>query len=190
MRFIEETMTMISTAQPMTAAEVPLGARDEFDREERRASGGSVVRDGGPMTTTATQPALTDELLATLKENKAELLDESHLCPGCAGEMALQDLARDVWWCPACRRWADGQGRPLPGTETPKPVARDEEEARKLIADLKAAGCAFAYEDGELRLRYPSRMSAGLWARFERAGHVFRVMAREAAVCEESVDDL
>jgi ribosomal protein L37AE/L43A len=136
--------------------------------------------------------ALTDVDRQAIRDHKAELLElltSGHLCPGCAGEMRLQDLARDVWWCAACRRWADGQGRPLPGTETPKPVARDEEEARKLIADLKAAGCAFALEDGELRLRYPSRMSAGLWARFESAGDVFRRVAMEAAVCDGPTND-
>jgi ribosomal protein L37AE/L43A len=136
--------------------------------------------------------ALTDEDRQAIRASKAELLElltSGHLCPGCAGEMRLQDRARDVWWCPACRRWADGQGRPLPKTENPKPVERVEEDARKLIADLKAAGCAFVYEDGELRLQFPSRMSAGLWARFESAGDVFRRVVMEAAVCDESIDD-
>lgn len=125
------------------------------------------------MTTIATQPALT-------------AAEAGHLCPGCAGALRLQDRRLDTWWCPACRRWADGQGRPLTETKTQKLVTRAEEDARKLIADLKAAGCAFALEDGELRLRYPSRMSAGLWARFESAGAVFRRLAREAAICGES----
>ena len=110
-------------------------------------------------------------------------LTSSHFCPSCAGKTRLQDRARDVWWCPACRRWADGQGRPLTKIKTPKLVTRAEEDARELIADLRAAGCAFVYEDGELRLQFPSRMSAGLWARFQTAGDVFRVMAMEAAVC-------
>lgn len=153
------------------------------------ARGVALSVDGDRLAVDDPNSALTDELLASLKERKTELLDllaSGRLCPGCAGKMRLQDRARDVWWCPACRRWADGQGKPLTVTEILRPVARDQEDARKLIEDLRAAGCAFALEDGELRLRYPSRMSAGLWARFESAGAVFRRVAREAAVCGES----
>jgi ribosomal protein L37AE/L43A len=153
--------------------------------------GFTVLADGNTIKVSPSS-ALTAEDRQAIRDHKAELLElltSGHLCPGCAREMRLQDRARDAWWCPACRRWADGQGRPLTVVETPKPVMRDEAEARKLIADLKAAGCAFALEDGELRLRYPSRMSAGLWARFESAGHVFRTLAREAAVCDEPADD-
>jgi hypothetical protein len=137
------------------------------------------------MTTITAQPAMTDDDRQAIRDHNAELLDllsSSHLCPGCARGMHLQDQSHDVSWCPTCRRWTDGQGRPLTAVETPKPVTSEEEDARELIADLRAAGCAFALEDGELRLRYPSRMSAGLWERFESAGAVFRRMAREAAV--------
>lgn len=151
--------------------------------ESLSTRGFTVLADGNAIKVSPSS-ALTDEDRQTIRAHKAELLKlltSGHLCPGCAGEMRLQDRARDVWWCPACRRWADGQGRPLAKTESPKPITRDQEEARKLIADLRAAGCVFALEDGELRLRYPSRMSAGLWARFESAGDVFRAMAREAA---------
>lgn len=136
--------------------------------------------------------ALTDEDRQAIRANKAELLElltSGHLCTGCADVMTLQDRARDVWWCPACRRFADGQGRRLSKVETSKLVTRAEEDARTLIADLKVAGCAFVYEDGELRLQFPSRMSAGLWARFESAGDVFRRVAMEAAARDESIDD-
>lgn len=128
--------------------------------------------------------ALTDELLTTLRERKSELLallTSGHLCSGCASEMALQDRAADAWFCPNCRKWADGQGRPLPPIEKPQPITRDADDARKLIADLRGAGCVFVIEDGELRLRFPSRMSSGLWARFENAGDVFRSLALDAA---------
>jgi len=158
--------------------------------ESLSGRGFKVLVDGGTIRVSPSS-ALTDADRQAIRDHKAELLDlltYGHLCPGCAGEMRLQDRARDVWWCPACRRWADGQGRSLTEKKTLKPVTRAEEEARKLIADLKAAGCAFVYEDGELRLRYPSRMSAGLWARFESAGDVFRRVAMEAAVCDGPID--
>lgn len=127
---------------------------------------------------------LTDELLATLRERKSELLEllaSGHLCPGCAGEMVLQDRERDLWWCPACRQWPE-QGRP-------KPATRAEEKARKLLEDLKAAGCAFVIEDDELRLRFPSKMNAALWARFENAGDIFRAMAFEAAISDDAMPE-
>src|SRR5262245_44232520 len=92
---------------------------------------------------------LTDELLATLRAHKAallELLTSGRFCPGCAGEMVLQDRAAGACFCPNCRRWTDGQGRPLARIEKPKPVTRAEVEARRLIEDLKAAGCAFVIE--------------------------------------------
>jgi ribosomal protein L37AE/L43A len=139
----------------------------------------------------APDDALTNELLAKLAENKAallKLLNEAHLCPGCAGKMRLQDRAQDAWYCPACRRWTDGHGQALPKIEAPKAITSDEVEARKLIEDLQAAGCVFVIEDGELRLRYPSRIPAGLWTRFESAGDVFRSMAMEATLCD-GVDD-
>jgi ribosomal protein L37AE/L43A len=158
----------------------------------RLADRGISLTLSGEGITVTPASALTNEDRQAIRDHKAELLDlltSGHLCPGCASEMALQDRERDVWWCAACRRWADGQGRPLPKTETPKPFARAEEDARKLIADLKAAGCVFVYEDGELRLRYVSRMPAGLWARFESAGDVFRRVAMEAVMCDEPIDE-
>jgi tubulysin polyketide synthase-like protein len=157
---------------------------------ESLSTRGFTIRAEGDAVKVSPSSALTAEDRQAIKAHKAELLNlltSGHLCPGCAGEMRLQDRPRDAWWCPICRRWADGQGRPLSQAEILKPITRDQEEARKLIADLRAAGCAFALEDGELRLRYPSRMSAGLWARFESAGDVFIAMAREAAGCDEPV---
>jgi ribosomal protein L37AE/L43A len=136
--------------------------------------------------------ALTDELLATLRSRKSELLElltSGHLCPGCAGELVLQDRAADAWYCPNCRKWADGQGRALAPTEKPKTTTRAEAKARALIEDLKAAGCAFVIEDGELRLQFPSRMSSGLWTRFESAGDIFRSMAFEAAINDDAMPE-
>jgi hypothetical protein len=127
---------------------------------------------------------LTDDDKTRLAEHKPELLEllaSTRFCSVCGSELRLQDRAADAWWCPSCRLWSDGQGRPLAQTEKPKPALRDEEKARQLIEDLKAAGCAFVIEDGELHLRFPSRMSAALWTRFENAGEVFRAMAKEEA---------
>jgi ribosomal protein L37AE/L43A len=159
--------------------------------ESLSARGFTLLADDGAIKVSPSS-ALTEDDRQAIRDHKTELihlLNEGHLCPGCAGGLRLQDRARDVWWCPACRRWADGKGRPLTKAETPKPVTHAEEDARKLIADLKAAGCAFVYEDGELRLQFPSRMSAGLWARFESAGDVFRRAAMEAAVCDDPTND-
>lgn len=108
--------------------------------------------------------------------------DFNQLCPGCADQMVLQDRKAGAWFCANCRRWTDGQGRPLPRIEKPQPVTRDADDARRLIEDLRAAGCSFVIEGGELRLRFPSRISSGLWARFESAGDVFRSMAMESAI--------
>jgi ribosomal protein L37AE/L43A len=135
---------------------------------------------------------LTDELLATLRAHKAALLDllaSGHLCPGCAGQMALQDRAADAWFCANCRRWSDGQGRPLSRIEKPQPITRDADDARRLIEDLRAASCSFVIEDGELRLRFPSRMSSGLWTRFENAGDIFRSMAFESAIMDSPAEE-
>jgi ribosomal protein L37AE/L43A len=127
---------------------------------------------------------LTEFDKEAIREHKAEVLEllaSTRLCAICAGELRLQDRAEDAWYCPNCRKWCDGQGRALARIETAKPTTRDEADARKLIEDLKAAGCAFVIEDGELRLRFLSRMSAGLWTRFENAGAVFKAMAKGEA---------
>jgi ribosomal protein L37AE/L43A len=153
------------------------------------ASGITLTPIGDRLDVDGPDDALTDELLATLRERKAELLDllaSGHRCPGCAGEMVLQDRAADAWHCPNCRRWTNGQGRPLPRIEKPKPITRDADDARRLIEDLKTAGCVFLIEDGELRLKYPSKMNGALWARFENAGDVFKSLALDAAF-EDSI---
>jgi len=133
------------------------------------------------------------EMIRARKSELIDLLTSGHLCPGCAAEMTLQDRALDTWWCPACRRWSDGQGRALAGSgppkPKPKPISGDQDDARKLLEDLLAAGCAFRIEEGELRLQYPSRISAGLWVRFQNAGDAFIKLARETAERKASSPD-
>ncbi|MGH9839693.1 MAG: hypothetical protein ACREEM_13005 [Blastocatellia bacterium] len=127
---------------------------------------------------------LTDDDRAALREHKAELLTiltGPGLCPTCREPANLQDRTHDTWFCPNCRAWSDGQGGPLARIERAKPLTSDEEDARKLVSDLLAAGCGFVADGDELRLTYPGRITAWLWTRFERAGPEFRRLAREEA---------
>ena len=92
---------------------------------------------------------LTDEDKSTLRALKSDLLaalqPKPGTCPKCRQGMNLQDRAGDAWWCPGCRIFADSKGQPLPPVVKTRPVYREEVEARKLLADLQAAGCGISW---------------------------------------------
>ena len=126
---------------------------------------------------------LTAEDKAKLAELKPALLavlrSETKTCLDCDGALNLQDRAHDVWWCPGCRTFSDGTGRLLDRCAVTKPLTLEAVEARRLLDDLRAAGCGFVFDDGELRLTHPSRMSTALWMRFEASGQDFYRLAKK-----------
>lgn len=75
----------------------------------------TLIPNGDRLDVEAPDDLLTDDLIVTLRQHKAELLailTEPSRCPICADRMNLQDRARDCWWCAGCRRFFDGHGLP------------------------------------------------------------------------------
>jgi hypothetical protein len=128
---------------------------------------------------------INDDDLVALRALKSDLLialtPKPGTCPQCSNPMNLQDRAGDAWWCPGCRLWADSQGRPLPPIAVPRPIYREEAEARKLLADLQAAGCGISWDGDELRITNRSKISTALWMRLDNADSDFEKVAREMA---------
>ncbi|MBL8171714.1 MAG: hypothetical protein JNJ50_26385 [Acidobacteria bacterium] len=139
-----------------------------------QARGIRIWADADRLRLDAPAGVLTDEDKMRLAKHKNELLAalsvQSKTCLDCSGRLNLSDRALDVWWCPGCQQWCDGTGRLLDRHVFDEPLTKELIEARRLLADLQAAGCGFVLENDELRLIYPNKMSTALWARFETVG--------------------
>src|SRR5262245_28392859 len=110
---------------------------------------------------------LTDEDKANLAAAKPELLavlaPKAGICPACKSELDHQ--GGDCWWCAGCRTFCHGNGRLMARPAIPKPLTLERHEAKRLLADLQAAGCGFVLDDGELRITNISKISTALWVR-------------------------
>lgn len=124
-----------------------------------------LIPSGDKLKVRGPEEVLTDAVLDEIRARKAELLDlltSGAICRACGHHRDRQDAR--TYWCAYCRSWSDAAGDPLPGASRPRTMAG---EAARLIADLRAAGCGFVLDDGELRLSLNGRISTSLWARFE-----------------------
>lgn len=110
------------------------------------------------------------------------LVPEPGGCPGCGRPAELQDRALNAWRCANCRRWFDSAGQPLPSSKRARPLTAEDAAARRLAEDLRAAGCSFILDGEELRVRWPKKISASLWARFEAAGPALAAIVRLEAI--------
>lgn len=132
---------------------------------------------------------LTDEDKAKLVAAKPELLaalSRPGVCPKCRQGMNLQDRSGDAWFCPSCRLFADSKGQPLPPVIKKRSACREQVEARKLLADLQAAGCGVSWDGDELRITNLTKIPTALWMRLEAADSEFLKIAREMAETIES----
>ncbi|MDQ3011728.1 MAG: hypothetical protein M3X11_13600 [Acidobacteriota bacterium] len=137
--------------------------------------------------------ALTDADREAIRRHKADLLSmftpPPGTCPKCRRGMNLLDRS-DAWFCLGCRIWADSKGQPLPPVVKTRPVYREEVVARKLLADLEAAGCGIVWDGDELRISNLSKIPTALWMRLENADSAFLRVAREMVQSFETRSDL
>jgi hypothetical protein len=78
--------------------------------------------DGNHLAVDGPDPALTPDVINSLREHKGELMtmlsskltvtdsrsftaQPNNACPNCCDVLDLQHRTPEVWWCAGCRRW-------------------------------------------------------------------------------------